>query len=411
MPEERLTAGEEAADIAVIGAGPAGLAAAEAALSAGRRVTVLEAKPSPARKFLMAGKSGLNLTKAEPPARFLAAFGDARDRLAPMLAEFGPEAAMAWAEGLGEALLIGSSGRVFPVAMKASPLLRRWLARLGAADLRPRWRWTGWAEGALAFETPEGPRRLRPAATVLAMGGASWPRLGSDGAWMGPLAEAGAPTAPFRPANMGFDIAWSEHFRTRFAGAPLKTVRLSAGGVSAPGEAVITAAGIEGGAVYAVAAALREAMARGAPALLEIDLAPGRSEAALAAALARPRGRDSLANHLRKRAGIRGVKAGLLREGAAAALDDPEAAAAAIKRLALPVLRPRPLEEAISTAGGLAWEGLDADLMLRARPGVFAAGEMIDWEAPTGGYLLTACLATGFHAGAAAARWATRQAA
>ncbi|MGF1447379.1 MAG: TIGR03862 family flavoprotein [Pikeienuella sp.] len=396
----------ETCDIAILGAGPAGLAAAEAVLAAGRRPVLFEAKPSPARKFLMAGKSGLNLTKAEPPDRFCAAFGTAADRLAPMLARCGAQDVVAWAEGLGEPLFTGSSRRVFPVAMKASPLLRKWLGRLGDVELRRRWRWVGWAGDTLRFDTPDGPRDLRAGATIMAFGGASWPRLGSDGSWVPLLSAEGVAISAFRPANMGFDVAWSAHFRNRFAGTPVKTIALSAGATTARGEFVITQAGIEGGAVYAVSAALRDRLATDP--VVRVDLAPSRREAALAVALAKPRGRDSLANHLRKRAGIAGVKAGLLREMAPEALSGPEATARAIKALPLRVVAARPLAEAISSAGGVAWDALDANLMLTARPGVFCAGEMIDWEAPTGGYLLTACLATGFHAGRAAASWVDR---
>lgn len=394
----------EPADIAIIGAGPAGLAAAEAALSAGRQVVVFEAKPTAARKFLMAGKSGLNLTKAEAAEQFLPRYGRAAERLRPMLAEHGPSEVMRWAEDLGEPIFTGTSGRVFPVAMKGSPLLRRWIARLGEAELRTRWRWQGWQNGALLFEAG-GIRRLVSArATVLALGGASWPRLGSDGSWRGPLSAAGVQLEPFLPANMGFDAPWSEHFRKRYAGHAVKSAALSCGTRQTRGEFVISKTGIEGGAVYTLSAALRDRLDKDP--VLWIDLAPERQEAALSAALARPRGRDSLANHLRKRARISGVKAGLLRELAPDALPDPLATAAAIKALPLRLTRPRPLTEAISTAGGIAWDALDRNLMLRALPGTFAAGEMIDWEAPTGGYLLTACFATGRWAGRAAAAWA-----
>lgn len=385
---------------AVIGAGPAGLAAAEALASAGLRPLVLEALPSPARKFLMAGKSGLNLTKNEPADAFRAVF-DAPG-LAPSLAKFGPAEAMEWAEGLGEALFTGSSGRVFPKAMKASPLLRSWLARIGGAgaELRTRWRWRGWESGALAFDTPEGPRRVRAEATVLALGGASWPRLGSDGGWTRFLDDV----APFRPANMGFECGWSAHFRERFAGTPVKTVALDFAGRRVRGEFVVTATGLEGGAIYALSASLRDALEAG-QAAVTLDLAPDRSVEDLAKRLAAPRGKASRANHLRKRAGIDGVKAGLLRELAPDVPGDPDALATAIKGLKLPLARPRPLAEAISSAGGLRFNALDDRLMIRARPGVFAAGEMLDWEAPTGGYLLTACLATGFRAGRAAAEF------
>jgi uncharacterized flavoprotein (TIGR03862 family) len=384
----------------VVGAGPAGLMAAEAMARAGLAVTVAEAKPSIGRKFLMAGKSGLNLTKDEDDAAFGRAYGAAQGPMAPMLAAFGPRDAMRWAEGLGQAVFTGSSGRVFPVAMKASPLLRAWAGRLAAAgvSVRTRWRWTGWEGDALRFATPEGRVTLHPAATVLALGGASWARLGSDGAWAQLLGPEGVPLAPFRPANVGIAVGWSEHMCPHF-GAPLKTCTFRAGGQAVRGEAVISAAGMEGGAIYALSPWLREGAA------LEIDLAPDLSAATLAARLARPRGKASRANHLRKAAALPPVKRALLREAGPL----PEDAAALADRIkALPVAHEgaRPLDEAISVAGGVRWEGVDAGLMLRARPGVFVAGEMLDWEAPTGGYLLTGCLATGLRAGQAAAAWA-----
>lgn len=385
-------------DALVIGGGPAGLMAAEALAAAGVRALVAEAKPTLGRKLLMAGKSGLNLTRAEPPAAFAAAYTEGRDRLAPILAEFGPEEVRAWAAGLGIETFAGSTGRVFPVGMKASPLLRAWLRRLEGQGVavRMRWRWTGWAGAAARFATPDGPREVVAAATVLAMGGASWARLGSDGAWAAILAAEGVPLAPFRPSNVGFGVAWSGAMARHF-GAPVKAVRLSAGGRSVAGEFVVTARGIEGGGVYAVADRLREGAA------LTLDLVPGRTEAEVAARLARPRGGATLSNHLRKALGLAPVKIALLRELAPGALADPGATAAALKALGLPLLGPRPIDEAISTAGGVAREALDDGLMLRARPGVFCAGEMLDWDAPTGGYLLTACLATGRHAGRAAA--------
>lgn len=399
-------------DALVIGGGPAGLAAAEALIHSGAAPLIVEAKPSLGRKFLMAGKSGLNLTKDEGPEAFLAAFrtseGAPPEPLLRALRAFGPAETSDWARGLGRTLFTGSSGRVFPVEMKASPLLRAWLARLaaGGAELRTRWRWTGWRDDAFLFETPEGPASVRAGAAVLALGGASWPRLGSDAAWVPALAEAGGEIAPFRPANMGFDVAWSRHMAERFAGAPVKPVRLGIGSAEAKGECVVTAAGIEGGAVYALSSAIRDALgADGAD--VSLDLAPDRDRADLAAALSRPRGRASLAEHLRKRARISGVKAALLRELAPETLGDAEAMAAAIKAAPLRVLRPRPMEEAISSAGGLRWSSLTPDFELKSRPGVFAAGEMLDWEAPTGGYLLTACLATGRAAGRAAGRRGT----
>jgi len=391
---------DETIDALIVGAGPAGLMAAEALAAAGRRVVVAEAKPSAGRKLLMAGKSGLNLTFDADPAAFLAAYGEGGDRLAPILADFGPAEVRAWAEGLGIALFTGSSGRVFPTAMKASPLLRAWLRRLDGLGvaLRTGWRWTGWDGAAAAFATAAGARRLRARATVLALGGASWGRLGADGAGAAILAAEGVPVAPFRPSNVGFRVDWSPAMARHF-GAPVKPVRLTAGGRSLLAEFVVSAGGVEGGGIYALGPALRD----GLP--LVLDLLPGQDRAALADRLARRRKGDSLASHLRK-VGLSPVKVALLRECAAEALATPEATARAAKALPLPLRGPRPLDEAISVAGGVAWSGLDAGLMLAARPGVFAAGEMLDWDAPTGGYLLTACLATGRHAGRAAARWA-----
>ena len=399
-----MTAPALTPDIAVIGGGPAGLAAAEAALAAGCSVTLFEAKPSLARKFLMAGKSGLNLSNTRAPDEFRAAFPA---KMRPFLADFTGAEIRAWAEGLGEEMFIGSSGRLYPKAMKASPLLRRWLGRLSAAEMRLKWRWTGWTDGALSFETPDGPRSACAGATVLALGGASWPRLGSDGAWDRLLSAAGVALAPFRPANMGFDIGWSAHLSSRFAGAPVKTVALTFGGRRVAGEFTITQTGVEGGVIYTLSAPIRDALERGGATAM-IDLAPGRSLDGLARRLARPRGRMSASNFLRKTVGITGVKAALLRELAPDVSADPADLAAAIKALPLTFAAPRPVDEAISTAGGVAWDAVTPDLMLTARPGVFVAGEMLDWEAPTGGYLLTGCLATGFAAGRAAAARARR---
>jgi uncharacterized flavoprotein (TIGR03862 family) len=388
----------ETIDALVIGGGPAGLMAAEALAAAGRAVLVAEAKPTLGRKLLMAGKSGLNLTKAESPGAFAAAYTAGGDWLAPILAGFGPAEVAAWANALGIATFTGSSGRVFPVGMKASPLLRAWLRRLEAQGVgfRTRWRWTGWDGAAARFDTPAGERAVVARATVLALGGASWARLGADGRWAATLAGAGVPLAPFRPSNVGFGVAWSPAMARHF-GAPVKAVRLAAGGRSVEGEFVITARGVEGGGIYALADRLRD----GAP--LVLDLLPRRDAAAVAAGLARSRDGDSQANRLRKALGLPPVKIALLRECAPGALADPAATAAALKALPVPLGGPLPIDEAISTAGGVRRDALDDDLMLRARPGVFCAGEMLDWDAPTGGYLLTACLATGLHAGRAAA--------
>lgn len=390
-------------DVVVIGAGPAGLAATEMLVEAGLRPVLFEAKPSAGRKFLMAGKSGLNLTKDEPAGEFADTIG--RPELTGALAEFGPEEITAWARALGEEVFTGSSGRVFPVAMKASPLLRRWLARLatGGAELRTRWRWTGWApEGGLQFDTPSGARRVVARATVLALGGASWPRLGSDAAWV-PSVSAKTLVAPFRPANMGFDVAWTSIFAERFAGVPVKPVRLMVGAHDVRGEFVVTRTGIEGSAVYALSAPLRDALEAGAGGLT-VDLAPDLSGAEITTRLSRPRGKASWASHLRRTLRLKGVKAGLLRE-AGPLPESAEALAQRIKATQIPVTGPRPIEEAISSAGGVRWEGLTEDLMLTSCPGVFVAGEMLDWEAPTGGYLITACFATGRRAGTGAAAW------
>jgi uncharacterized flavoprotein (TIGR03862 family) len=394
--------------VAIVGGGPAGLMAAEAVAACGAATHLFDAMPSVGRKFLMAGKSGLNLTHAEPFDDFLGRYGARRDALEPALRAFGPAALRRWAKELGVETFVGSSGRVFPVDFKAAPLLRSWLRRLREAGVRfhVRHRWRGWIEaGALDFATPAGARAFAADATILALGGASWPLLGSDGAWVETLRRRGVEVAPLRPANCGFDVAWSAHFRERFAGTPVKSVALTAAGIRRRGEFVVTQTGIEGGGVYLHAAALREEVARAGGAQLTLDLAPERDLPRLRRDLAAPRGSRSLADHLRRRAGIAGVKAGLLREVLAKEdLADPERLAGAIKALPLRLLAPRPLAEAISSAGGVAFEALDASLMLRALPGVFCAGEMLDWEAETGGYLLTACFASGRAAGLGAAR-------
>lgn len=395
--------------IAVVGAGPAGLMAAEQACAAGLAVELFDAMPTPARKFLRAGIGGLNLTHSEPLERFVARYGDRAPLFAGWLAEFGPEQQRNWATGLGVETFVGSSGRVFPTGFKAAPMLRAWLKRLGAqgARLHGRHRWLGWDDsGALRFATPEGERRVEADATVLALGGASWPQLGSDGAWVPLLRGIGIAVAPWQPSNCGFDVAWSEHFRERFAGQPVKSVALSFAGRRLKGEFVVTRHGIEGGAIYALSSALRDA---GPGAVLHLDLKPDWSETRLAEALARPRGSRTLSHHLERAAGLKGVAAGLLRELAAPLPDAAAELAARVKALPLPLLGPRPLREAISAAGGVAFESLTDDLMARARPGLFLAGEMLDWEAPTGGYLLTGCFATGRIAGRGAVRWHNRQ--
>lgn len=421
--------------VAVVGGGPAGLMAAATLAGHGLAVTVYDAMPSVGRKFLLAGRGGLNLTHAEPPERFLARYGARRERLAPLLEAFGAAQSRAWAHGLGVDTFVGSSGRVFPTEMKAAPLLRAWLASLRAAGVRfaMRHRWLGWAEAAaderapsagaapfrqLRFATPDGERIVAADALVLALGGGSWARLGSDGAWVAPLRAAGVDVADLLPANCGFDVAppgtgagWSAHFLERFRGQPLKSVRArftDATGTphERAGECLISATGIEGGLIYALSAPLRDTIRACGEATLLLDLSPGRDHERLAAELARPRGSRSLAAHLQGQAGIRGVKAGLLRECLPRPdFDDPARLAAGIKALPLTLVAPRPLDEAISSAGGVRFEAVDDELMLRTHPGVFVAGEMLDWEAPTGGYLLTACFATGAAAGLGAVRW------
>ncbi|MFY9239571.1 MAG: TIGR03862 family flavoprotein [Roseovarius sp.] len=377
----------------IIGAGPAGLMAAEALAKAGHRVEVAEAMPSPGRKFLMAGKSGLNLTKSEDFGAFTAAYDC--PEIAPMLEAFGPVDAQTWAEGLEQPLFTGTTGRVFPKAMKASPLLRAWLARLDGlgVTLRRRWRWTGWDGDAWLFDTPQGAQSLTPDVAVMACGGASWARLGSDGAWAAHLPDH---VAPFQPANMGLRRVWSDHMRPYF-GTPIKGTGLNAGHTQGRGEFVITANGLEGGGIYELSKTLRT----GAP--LIIDLMPDLSEDEIRTRLNRPRGKASLGTHIRKTLRLAPVKQALLMELARPLPDD---LAPVIKALSLTHDGPAQMDGAISTAGGLRWDALDASLMLRDRPGTFAAGEMLDWEAPTGGYLITGCMATGLWAGRAAARYA-----
>lgn len=377
--------------------------AAERLATHGCVVTVCDRMPSLGRKLLMAGRGGLNLTHSEPLDRFLRRYGEAGEWIGAAVAAFPPEATTAWAEGLGQPVFTGSSGRVFPRAMKASPLLRAWLARLAGLGVTARTQttWRGWDDdGGLLLDTPDGPVTVRPDATVLALGGASWPRLGSDGGWTGLLGNV----APFRPANCGFTVAWSAQLRARMAGHPLKRIIARFQGVAVPGEAVITESGIEGGVIYALSAALRDAVAARGAAELRLDLRPDLDAPTLRARLAAPRGGQSLSSFLRRRAGLSVEAIALVQEAlhAGAPADD---LAGLIKDTPLRLEAPMPLARAISAAGGVRREAVDARFMLRDRPGVFVAGEMLDWEAPTGGYLLQACLATGIAAAEGALAW------
>ena len=388
-------ASAEATDALVVGAGPAGLMAAEVLAANGARVVLADRMPSPGRKFLMAGKSGLNLTKDEDEARYLAAFGS--DEMARIAAGFGPDAVREWARGLGQEVFTGTSGRVFPVAMKASPLLRAWLSRLaaGGVEMRARWRWTGWDAGAALFATPSGDHAVTAGVTILALGGASWRRLGSDGLWVGTLDAEGVPLASFRPANGGLAVAWSEPMR-RHLGSPVKGVALTAGAVVSRGEFVISERGLEGGGIYAVFAAVRDGAG------LTLDLLPDLATDEVARRLARPRGKATRSEHFRKTLRLDPVRLALLHEFGRP-LPEDAALAAVLKALPLRHDGPGPIDEAISTAGGVRWDAVSEMLELKRRRGVFVAGEMLDWEAPTGGYLIGGCLATGRHAGLAAA--------
>ncbi len=387
------------ADIAIIGAGPAGLMAAEVLARAGLAVTVYDRMPSVGRKFLMAGRGGLNLTHSEPMDRFLPRYGAAGGRLGPLIDRLPPQALIEWAEGLGQPTFVGSSGRVFPKSLKASPLLRAWLARLQSlgVELRPRHDWAGWdADGRLRFLTPDGEITVLPDATLLALGGASWPKLGSNGAWANLLEIEGVAINPLKPANAGFDVAWSDLLRDRFAGEPLKGVAVTFGRTRLRGEAMVTRHGLEGGVIYALSAALREAIAKDGTARLWIDLRPDATAAQLETRIALAPADQSVANRLRKSVHLTPLETNLLREAHGKDLpSDPAALASAIKGAPLTLTAIRPIERAISTAGGVAFEAVDDGLMLTAKPGVFVAGEMLDWEAPTGGYLLQASFATG----------------
>lgn len=398
---------------AVIGGGPAGLMAAEQLAQAGIAVTVYDAMPSPGRKFLMAGRGGLNLTHSEDLPQFLSRYREAEPHLRRAIEAFPPRLLRDFSAELGQETFIGSSGRVFPKAMKASPLLRAWLRRLDAAGVRiaTRHRWTGWdAAGALLFTTPEGERGVTADAVVLALGGASWPRLGSDGGWVGLLRQQGIEVRELRPANCGFLSEWSDLFRDRFEGAPLKRGALSFGGDVVRGEIVITKTGLEGGAVYALSPSLREAIDKSGEATLSVDLMPDMTSDDLARRLAYPRGKNSLANYLRKVLSLSPVAIGLAQEGAQGKLATfaADRLAAALKNVPIRLTGAAPIVRAISSAGGVPFDEIDDHFMLRKKPGMFVAGEMLDWEAPTGGYLLQACFATGYAAGEGAARYLTR---
>jgi uncharacterized flavoprotein (TIGR03862 family) len=403
--------------VVIIGAGPAGLMAAEVLAQGGVAVTIYDAMPSAGRKFLMAGRGGLNLTLSEPLPQFLARYREAMPHLKAAIEAFPPQALRDWSEALGQETFVGSSGRVFPKAFKASPLLRAWLRRLDSlgVKLALRHRWTGWdEEDRLLFETPDGARAVEPSATVLALGGASWPRLGSDGAWAEILAAKGVKISPLRPANSGFTVAWSEIFRDRFEGQPLKGVALTFGKHTTRGEAIITRAGIEGGAIYALSAEVREAILRDGSAMPNINLRPDAETGELTAKLSAARGKQSFSNFLRKAANLSPVAIGLLQEAAKtsgkplAALS-PAGLAHLIQAVPVQLNGVAPIARAISTAGGISFDELDDAFMLRRLPGVFAAGEMLDWEAPTGGYLLQASFATGAAAGRGVLKWLERK--
>jgi len=400
-------------DVAIVGAGPAGLMAAEVLAATGARVTVFDTMPSAGRKFLMAGRGGLNLTHSEPLPDFLRRYGAAEPRLAPAIEAFTPADLRAWSAVLGQPTFVGSSGRVFPEAFKASPLLRAWLRRQSdsGATFAFRHRWIGWdADGALTFETPDGKRLISAKATVLALGGASWAKLGSDGAWVDLLAAKNIVIAPLRPANVGFHVAWSNIFKDRFEGQPLKGVGLSFDAQTVRGEAMVTRSGIEGGGIYALSSVLREAVMADGKAVLHIALRPDLTIAELTSRLAPPRGKQSFSNFLRKALHLSPVAIGLLQEAAMSAGQQlsslsPDALAVLINAVPVVLTGVAPIARAISTAGGIVFDEIDETFMLKRMPGVFVAGEMLDWEAPTGGYLLQASFATGVAAGTGVLNW------
>lgn len=404
---------EASSNVAVIGGGPAGLMAAEVLAQGGATVTVYERMPSLARKFLLAGRGGLNLTHSEDLEQLLKRYTPAEPRLLQAIEAFPPSALRAWCEELGQTTFVGSSGRVFPTAMKASPLLRAWLRRLAAAgvQVKTRHQWLGWDDaGRLKFQSPQGPASIAADATVLALGGASWPRLGSDGGWANVLTSAGIAVSPLQPSNCGFLVSWTDVFRDRFEGEPLKRIGLTVGDTHVLGEAVITKTGIEGGAVYALSAPLRQAISYTGAATLHVDLRPGMSLDEVRERLARPRAKQSLSTFLRKAVHLPPVAIGLLQEAAITSGTPlnaltPEALAERIKSVLVQLNGMAPIDKAISSAGGIAWDEIDTRFMLRRRPGTFVAGEMLDWDAPTGGYLLQACFATGAAAARGALEW------
>jgi uncharacterized flavoprotein (TIGR03862 family) len=402
--------------VAVIGGGPAGLMAAETLAKSGARVTVYEQKPSFGRKFLMAGRGGLNLTHSEDVEQFLARYGAAERHLRGSIEKFSRTDLIAWAEALGQETFTGSSGRVFPKAMKASPLLRAWIARLSAlgVEFMLRHAWKGWDGGALCFRTPDGDLPVKADATVLALGGASWPKLGSDGVWVRILEDSGVSVSKLKPANCGFAANWTEHFRERHAGQPLKAIALNFDDRTERGEVMITRDGLEGGAIYALSAPLRAGIERQGGAILLFDLRPDVSREKLETQLQSSRGKDSLSNFLRKKIHLSSAATGLLNEiaigqGAMLAEMNSPALASLIKSVPVKLMAAAPIERAISTAGGVRFDQIDRNFMLLAKPGVFVAGEMLDWEAPTGGYLLHACFATGASAGRGVLQWLERK--
>ena len=394
--------------VAIIGGGPAGLMAAEVLIQSGVQVDIYDSMPSLGRKLLMAGKGGLNITHSEPYDKFVTRYGARQKEICAYLDKFTPDDLRTWTQELGVETFIGTSGRVFPVKMKASPLLRAWFKRLqeSGVKIHTRHHWNGWVNNSLIFETPSGEIKIKPDAVVLALGGASWPRLGSSGAWVDWLEQAGIKVEAFRPSNCGFDVNWSSHFREKYHGHPIKPVILTFQDFNAQGECIVTKTGVEGSLIYAASSQLRDEIDSKGSATIVLDLAPDWSREKLIAALSRPRGSRTYASHLEKTIGFKGVKVGLLHEFVSKeTFSDIEKMAGAIKELCIPLIGIRPIEEAISSAGGVKFEELDSRLMIKKIPGVFCAGEMLDWEAPTGGYLLTACMATGRAAGAGILEW------